>query len=258
MAEGTRGVVVRDCHASGLHDATPEQWRALDEVIADQGTQIAAFTERRRKTALPGWRSWVPTDHGYSYAAECVVIWLASFFDSVALGAEQVTSKTFRRGNGKSRPGVWATWVVLEDVHGLVHLRIVLHFPSSVQDGLRWSRKVARVAAWAAAARGVRRLRRRLRRHYKPDVVTVSFDDNVDLLRKVWRTVVNSALGGRVARLLAPKAGTHGSRAIDGFVSNLRGDVVVGDKVEGFDHHPIFVALRRRVRRATRRGASTS
>ncbi len=238
-------MTVRDAHCSGHHAADRFQWDVLDSTV-DRRADVAGFTERRVRSRQAGWRSFVPSLEGYDYAAECAITWRNSAFELIGSGAEQVTTKTFRRGNGATRPGVWATWVVLADVDGNEYLRIVAHLPSSVQNGKRWSGKAARVVAWADAARGLRRLRRRLRRRFKVDEVTISADFNIDLTKRAWRRVVTAAIGNRRSRVLAPDAGTFGRRGIDGYVSTMRGEVEVAGDVAGFDHRPTFVTLRNR------------
>ncbi len=239
--------LVIEAHASGHYAATADQWADVDNLLRKRHVTVAGFTERRIDTTPP-WTAYTPY-RDVDYAAECTITHDPRVWTVVAQGAEQATAMTFRRGNGKTRPGVWVTWQVLEHADGWRYHRLVAHLPSSVQAGKRW-RKGRRALVWASAAVGIRQLRPRLRKDHGRGECTLSNDLNVDVTSPIWQRRAQRALGGRHMRLIAPRRGTHGNRGIDALVSTMRGNLVVLPAQNGLDHRPVLAVLRRRKRSA--------
>ncbi len=246
----TNGVV--DVHASGYHSAGADQWQHLGQTIADRGATIAAFTECRLRVVPTGWGQYVPArDH---YPAECSIGWDNDAWECLATGYTLVSTVPFRRGNGDSRPGVTATWVVLrrrwpDGRKGYTLLRVVAHMPSSVQRGRRWSTKDARVKSWKAARTGLGKTVRQLRREHKATAVTVSCDFNIDLKARSWGEQLTDRWAFRGLRLVTARRGkgSHGRRLIDAHLTSLPGRrraAKVMGAVKGFDHRPVMASLR--------------
>lgn len=240
---------VRDLHLSGYHSATDEEWAAASALLAAHA-DLGAVTECRRDIAPDGWDQYRSKVRG----AECVVAWDAGRFrlagpKSDCAGVRRLTDRVFYTGRGVARPGVTATWVLLRDLDARDPLRIVAHFPASVQAGDWFNRRnLRRVVAWRGALVGLRRLILELRRDLRPDEITVSCDWNVDLTRKRWRAVINAGLRGTGCRVKAPTEGTHRDRAIDSHATTMRRALRNGrrcvvrvlPKLRGFDHKPIL------------------
>lgn len=238
---------MKDGHVSGFHDASPEEWKTLFEGVSKVGTSVVGATECRGDVAPFNWNQWRPKGMD---GAECSILWDRDTWGQVmpALdhrGGLRLTALTFFTGKGHERPGVVATWALLRRHRdNLLLLRVVAHFPASVQAGDRFSRKTRRRLAWLDALRGLRREVRRLRRELGPAEVTVSCDWNVDLTRKAWRRLINTALRGTGLRLKPPTEGTHGRRAIDAHATTLRAQAVhVLKPASGFDHRPVVAVL---------------
>lgn len=244
---------MRDTHVSGLHGASRDEWAALVESVTEHAS-IVAYTEFYLPVASRGQRGklapgWSQVGSG----VECAVQWdrdrwtIGTRADFA--GDARLTGRVFYTGKGSRKVGVVATWVLLtrQTRDPWLLLRVVAHFPASVQNGDRFSRKVRRVAAWVGALRGLRREVRRLIREHGPDEVTVSADWNVDLTRRRWRVVINTGLRGTGLRMHPAREGTHHSRAIDAHASTMRASAVhVLDKQPGFDHRPVGAVLNRK------------
>lgn len=238
-----------DGHASGLHTATDLEWRRMLARVANLA-DVIGVTERPPVGAFPrGWDASRSAVRG----AECVIGWnpnrveLASF-DGDCEGVAVLTDRTFYTGAGAERPGVVATWVLLRLlVSRLEVLRVVAHFPASVQRGDGFSTNVRRVLAWRAALKGLRTALLELEDDLAPDEVVVSCDWNVDLTRLRWRVVVNRGLRGTGVRVKAPTEGTHHDRAIDAHAATMRRRDRVSRvlrRSRGFDHRPVVVEFK--------------
>lgn len=241
---------MRHAHVSGYHSASREEWHTLMADLA-RTTSVIAATECRGDVAPFNWRQYRPKDMA---GAECSIIYDRDRWQQVLpafdhRGGLRLTDRTFYTGQGAERPGVVATWALLErqSAEPWTLLPIVAHFPASVQAGDRFSRKVRRVTAWTGALRGLRREVRRLDREVRPDEITVSCDFNVDVTRRRWRAVINHGLRGTGLRLVPPGEPTHGQRAIDAFATTMhRQTVHVLGKFPGFDHRPVAAVLNRK------------
>lgn len=236
-----------DLHLSGLHDADDDTWLAAWEQF-DENAVVGAVTECRRDFAKQGWAQYRDV---HTRGAECAITWNRAAFALAGpradcAGSVQLTDLTFLTGKGHVRPGVVATWVLLEGKGGTL-LRVAAHMPSSVQRGDRFSTNLRRVRAWRSALAGMRREVRRLQAEHRPDETTVSCDWNVDLTRVAWRHLVNTALSGTGLTVKAAPEGTHHDRAIDGHASTMRrkpsGLSRVLDRVPGFDHRGVVAVL---------------
>lgn len=240
---------MKDVHVSGYHDATPEEWAAIFVTVDRIAAGLVAATECRDDVAPNGWVQYRP--EGVP-GAECSLFhhpdqWTQAIPAMDHRGALGLTDLTFYTGQGAARPGVVATWALYAAVRRDWRLlRVVAHFPASVQNGDRFSRKTRRVAAWVDALRGLRREVRRLRRQLEPAEITVSCDWNVDLTRRHWRTVIRLGLAGTGLHLVPPGEGTHGKRAIDAHATTMRRQAVhVLRPFAGFDHRPVGAVLNR-------------
>jgi hypothetical protein len=240
---------MHDAHASGLHMATELEWRRLLARVANLA-DVIGVTERPPVGVFPGgWDASRSSVRG----AECVIGWnpnrveLASF-DGDCEGAAVLTDRTFYTGAGAERPGVVATWVLLRLlVSRLEVLRLVAHFPASVQRGDGFSTNVRRALAWRAALKGLRTALLELVDDLDPDELVVSCDFNVDLRRRHWRVLINHGLRGTGVRVKAPTEGTHGARAIDGHASTMRRRDRVSRvlrRSRGFDHRPVVAEFK--------------
>lgn len=245
---------VRDLHWSGFHAAPERAWHDLADAFA-ANAQVGAVTEATGLVAPEDWGTYRARERG----AECVILWDRNRYAAVhpesdCGGSASLTSRTFFTGKGNERPGVVATYRLLHDVvDDYDLLRLAAHFPASVQAGDGFSSVVRRVIAWRSAVRGLRRVVLELKGELRPDEITVSFDGNVDLRRKVWRAYLNHAMRGTGLRVVAPTEGTHHDRAIDGFLTTLRhhphgSGVRVLSKIPGFDHRGAAATLARRAR----------
>lgn len=264
---------VVDGHQSGWHSAPLHVWRAVLRLLIAAGAKIVAFTECRILLEVDGWAQYAPAIEGGPTAAECSIAWDDATYEAVAKRWRWLTRKTFKTGTGHERPGVIATVVVLrERATGKPLVRIVFHPPASVQDGKRFSRdQVRRVAAWSdAVLRGFPQLVRELQAEFPDAEVVASADTNVNLLMRVWRAMINTALAGTGMRVLAPESGTHHDRGIDGHATTMRRQrdpaakrrrgraARIASKVLNrrapFDHRGVVAALvsRRRRRRGRR------
>lgn len=247
---------VLDHHASGYHGASRSAWTGYALDLADTST-VQAWTERYHRfgpaLAHAGVSQYVPgAAKGRDNSVEGAITWDRRVWKIIARGTHKVTTKTWHTGKGGERHGVTITWVLLRHRQtGQTLLRLVGHFPASVQNGPRWSRKARRVQAWGAAAVGTRRLIKRLRKRYQPDDTTLSCDYNLDLLRKVWRATVRRITPGRrftvaVAPLRDGK-GSHGDRVIDAHSTTLnRPKARLGRRRPMFDHIAVLLTGRPR------------
>lgn len=234
---------MRDVHASGFHGATAKQWAALAQLIA-ANADLAALTECRHHVAPTGWAQYRPDTRG----AECVILWHRDAWrsagpDGDCEGAAVLTDRTFYTGTGAERPGVVATWKLLQQIGGdLEALRVIAHFPASVQRGDGFSTNLRRVLAWRSTVRGLRRALLELAADLRPDEIVGSADFNVDLSRAHWRLLINRGLRGTGCRVKPPAEGTHGDRGIDGHFSTMHrvgGTSRVLRRLPGFDHRPV-------------------
>lgn len=244
---------VRDLHFSGYHDATEEAWEKFAEILAAEA-DLAGVTEARHFIVPDGWGLCRSKVRG----AECAAAWNGARFRVAGPvgdceGAARLTDRVFYTGRGHARPGVVATWVLLRDLDTRQDiLRLVVHFPASVQRGDWFNRRnLRRVRAWQSAIRGLRKAIIELAEDLRPDEITVSADWNVDLTRRQWRLVINTGLRGTGCRVKAPAGGTHHDRAIDAHATTMRRAwrhgrriaIRVLDRIRGFDHLAVLAHL---------------
>lgn len=214
---------VVDAHQSGWHSADRAAWRRALAPFVRRGVKVFGLTECRVAIDLDGYGQYAPAIEGGPNAAECSIVWATDIYRATARGWDWLTRETFRTGAGHERPGVVATWALLEELDfDDTLLRIVAHLPASVQAGDRFSGKDARVDAWQDALAGLCELVQELVERFDPTEVIVSADWNVDLSRRVWRRRINRALKPAGLRLVVAERGTHGNRVIDAHVTTMR------------------------------------
>lgn len=250
--------VIIDAHISGAPVNVPYKWRRQVRVALDEfpSLSVGALTECRTAFYLPGYNLYVPgIEPGTDNSVECAVFWDPEVWSLIASGTVKVTDRTWLTGKGGVRQGVTMTWVLLRHYEGWTYLRPVMHLPASVQRGSKWSTNARRVVAWMSAVAGARRAVRRLRKKYKPDEISHSFDANLDLARKVWRAAIRAISPGKRFRVVVPNRGTLGIRRIDGFLSTLKAvENWVLDGIEPFNHRILVVAFKRRPKKSKRGG----
>lgn len=249
----------RDAHVSGKAGSTLDQWNGVGERLIPQGVKAFACTEfgQVKRMSLPkGWGQHSPAKVP---GADGFIAWDGDEFRQrpIAKGVEVLTERNYG-----ARKGVAMHWVLLRHhATGGTLLRWVAHWPAHVQRGnaLRSGRIPVRdrnaVSAWLEVERNTPKVLANFVARYGPDTMVGSCDFNVDLLRPAWIKRLNGEFGAVCQHVLAPTEGTHGPRAIDGYLTDARrqrvkpgakarADVAVLPKrISGFDHHIVMADL---------------
>lgn len=245
-----RELVTRHIHSSGRFDrpreaidADLDRWTPHADVITM--TEIA---DPQRAAALerPGW------DHrrgiGNPATRECAILWRADAFTLVAGAVVPLTKAT---GNARLSWPLCATTVVLRDnTTGGTILLSVAHLPAHVEGRTGWRAIPARIRIYTEAVRGWRTHIEAMRTQHKPDGTWAGGDWNINTRRPIFRAWLKHQWRGTGLRAVFPDHGTHGTRPIDGGMTDM--DVEDGPDAitaEASDHKAVRETLTAPIRK---------
>lgn len=230
-AQSRSTVGVTHTHAStNMHYPRATLTRLVTRLAAGRG--IITWTEvgqRARARALPRNRHGEPGWHTYTPA-----------------GTDTATS--WRRPWHRRAAGVHvigpdhlAGLVVLDRPGGPRVLVATAHLPAHVEYGDHWRPGVAGlVDTWQTSRNGLARRIAIARHRWRPGLVLVVADWNVDVRRPAWRPRVRfGGLSLTWRRRALPDAGTHGGgRLIDATLTDGRGHARLLRGTAASDHRP--------------------
>jgi len=228
LAGPTPAPDLRHVHSSGRYDRSTV-------ALADQAARfvgragVVTWTEvagraRAVRQAMPGYRTFRPPE------SDTAITWRRARWRPVA-----------RWGTDLAPGTAGASWALLRDRRHPVRVLVtVAHLPAHVEYGDTW-RANGRVGTWRQAVATWHAQLTDARRRYRPALVLVCADWNIDVRRAAWRAV----LAATFPRLRLtwtepyPAAGTHrGGRLIDASLTTAPGRARLMPDDESSDHRP--------------------
>lgn len=207
---------------------------------------LTEVQERARRVPLHHVDGWnVRTGQGTDLA----IMWRLSRWKLRASGVRPLTSLTYVGWSGRPvRQRMM--FVVLDPRPPRTAPRLLVtlaHLPSAVEYGDSFRRSSpSRVAVWKDSLPGWRNAIRELRTRFRPSVVMIVADWNVDVRRPHWRRVLADAFPHQrlTWRRPLPTRGTHaGGRLIDATLTNAHGRAVLRRHTAASDHTPYVERL---------------
>jgi hypothetical protein len=242
---------IRHGHSSSRYDKPP---KTLAEQVGRATTSgkdanLLTFTEvdtkdRAAKLQADGWGSYAPFKEADT---DCALMWDKAEFEKLAAFTSRLGNSTWHMDGGHDQKIVCATMVLKHLPSGNKLWVSVLHLPSQVQEGDRFSNDQTdqdRVKCWKQGVDAWREKRKDAEANHHQDVSMHVSDWNVDFRSKHWRDEVDGRIGADKFRGTwtadnLPNDGTHENRLIDATWTNGKfKDTMLLPDDDSSDHRP--------------------
>lgn len=208
-------------HSSGRFDRSP----ASLEVLLDQ---MMASNDLITGTEVDGVRATRLNENGWAHhsgkngdAQSLYVAWAKSQWSLVASGETYLTTQRYYRQGGAEAPRQEGLWVVLKHLgSGETLAVLVVHEPAGIEGhggpfGI-YKALARRVGVHYSSVKGIKPVKKMLKKKYKPSAFMVGGDWNLNIGRLDVRAFFKTIFPGATPNFThTPHVGTLGKRIID-------------------------------------------